>query len=379
MQFNVLFPIIRKYMNPAGYDVPDFVRELLTILVKVPERDWDTPKDPGGYTTNEHTLRNIAKKGPSRKLAKSVVYHLSSKNFIKAVSRIGNDGKRLFVMELSAYDSTVNIDNLGEKVYTWLEEIFKEKAGLIPTDQLTRRGQLDQSLYLKNKYGEYLLHEADYHCSYPGCGQQLRYALDGNVQDVYDISRIDKDADDKLTNLIALCPRCLALYQMDPSKLTTKALWNSKKISESHLESQKLMNEAAIEKGIINVINKMMTTLCSADNTIEFNPKEIQQKIDPNKHRVLYNTVINHSNEYFRQVKSIMKDLDKSGEIDYEDLQNQIRAMYKKLNKVEKSQEEIFNEISEKIHAVTFQERLYCDIIISYFVQSCEVYDAIAE
>ena len=127
MQFNVLFPIIRKYMNPAGYDVPDFVRELLTILVKVPERDWDTPKDPGGYTTNEHTLRNIAKKGPSRKLAKSVVYHLSSKNFIKAVSRSGNDGKRLFVMELSAYDSTVNIDNLGEKVYTWLEEIFKEK------------------------------------------------------------------------------------------------------------------------------------------------------------------------------------------------------------------------------------------------------------
>ena len=126
-------------------------------------------------------------------------------------------------------------------------------------------------------------------------------------------------------------------------------------------------------------INKMMTTLCSADNTIEFNPKEIQQKIDPNKHRVLYNTVINHSNEYFRQVKSIMKDLDKSGEIDYEDLQNQIRAMYKKLNKVEKSQEEIFNEISEKIHAVTFQERLYCDIIVSYFVQSCEVYDAIAE
>ena len=123
----------------------------------------------------------------------------------------------------------------------------------------------------------------------------------------------------------------------------------------------------------------MMTTLCSADNTIEFNPKEIQQKIDPNKHRVLYNTVINHSNEYFRQVKSIMKDLDKSGEIDYEDLQNQIRAMYKKLNKVEKSQEEIFNEISEKINAVTFQERLYCDIIVSYFVQSCEVYDAIAE
>jgi len=55
-----------------------------------------------------------------------------------------------------------------------------------------------------------------------------------------------------------------------------------------------------------------------------------------------------------------------------------MKALYRRLKKTKKSREEIFNEIVEKIHRVTLQEALYCQIVVSYFIQSCEVFDAIA-
>ena len=45
-----------------------------------------------------------------------------------------------------------------------------------------------------------------------------------------------------------------------------------------------------------------------------------------------------------------MTNADKRGEIDYDEVQDQIHAMYKKLKKAKKSKVDIFNEIAQKIH-----------------------------
>ena len=71
--------------------------------------------------------------------------------------------------------------------------------------------------------------------------------------------------------------------------------------------------------------------------------------------------------------------MDKRGEIDYDEMQNQIHAMYKRLSKAHKSRMEIFNEIVGRIHRIALQDEVYCQIVVSYFIQSCEVFDAITE
>lgn len=58
-------------------------------------------------------------------------------------------------------------------------------------------------------------------------------------------------------------------------------------------------------------------------------------------------------------------------------MQDQIHAMYKKLKKAKKSKVDIFNEITQKIHKVSLMDEILCQIVVSYFVQSCEVFDAI--
>lgn len=72
-----------------------------------------------------------------------------------------------------------------------------------------------------------------------------------------------------------------------------------------------------------------------------------------------------------------MVNLDKSGEIEYETIQDQMRAIYKRLKKTNKSKTEICNEIVSKVKKATLQEDIYCQIIVSYFIQSCEVFDAV--
>ena len=91
----------------------------------------------------------------------------------------------------------------------------------------------------------------------------------------------------------------------------------------------------------------------------------------------LYIAVNSYVTTYFIRIKEIMINLDKSGEIDYDEIQDQIHALYKRLKKTHKSRLEIFSEIADKIHRVTLQDDIFCQIVVSYFVQSCEVFDAI--
>ncbi len=111
----------------------------------------------------------------------------------------------------------------------------------------------------------------------------------------------------------------------------------------------------------------------------ELDPKELTQKIKPTDNFILYTTVKSYVTVYFLKIREIMTNLDKRSLIDYDAIQDQMKAIYKRLKKANKSQAEIFSEITEKIHRVSLQDDIYCQIVVCYFIQSCEVFDAVAE
>lgn len=101
--------------------------------------------------------------------------------------------------------------------------------------------------------------------------------------------------------------------------------------------------------------------------------------MSPNQDIAFYIAVNGYVTTYYPRIKEIMMNLDKRGEIDYDKIQDQIHAFYKRLKKANKSRPEIFNEITGKIHRVTMQDDIYCRIVVYCFVQSCEVFDVITE
>lgn len=82
---------------------------------------------------------------------------------------------------------------------------------------------------------------------------------------------------------------------------------------------------------------------------------------------------------YYIMLKEIITNADKRGEIDYDEVQDQMKAIYKRLKKAKKTNVEIFNEISEKVHKVSLQEDIYCQIVVAFFIAKCEVYDTITK
>lgn len=62
-------------------------------------------------------------------------------------------------------------------------------------------------------------------------------------------------------------------------------------------------------------------------------PKEIKQKLSPSQDMALYIAVNGYVTTYYPRIKEIMMNLDKRGEIDYDEIQDQIHAFYKRLKK----------------------------------------------
>ena len=176
-----------------------------------------------------------------------------------------------------------------------------------------------------------------------------------------------------------MCPQCYATYLLDDSKKLSKELKEIKNILSTHKQSVHLLDDLPLEKGIVGVIKKVKKLGEKELVGASLDPKEIKQKLSPTQDMALYIAVNGYVTTYYPRIREIMMNLDKRGEIDYDEIQDQIHAFYKRLKKANKSRLEIFNEIAGKIHRVTLQDDIYCQIVVSYFVQSCEVFDAITE
>lgn len=375
MEFKTLFPILKKHLAD-GDDVPYFFRELMAKITTVSEADWSKGKDPSAKLS-DNTIRSYVKRGLSKKLASNIVYHLTPKTFTQSIKKRSAASRALLAADLVGYDLTISADNVAEKITEWMILIVQETAGLVPQDTLQKQQQQQLALDLKVKYGDYLLGETSGYCPFPGCGKQLTISNSGKAVHAYEISLIDRKKAAEPGNLIALCPQCCATYAIDDSKKLSTELKDVKSIISTHRQSVHLLDDLPLEKGIVGVIKRIQTLGEKELESASLDPKEIKQKLSSTQDIALYIAVNNYVTTYFIQIKEIMINLDKSGEIDYEEIQDQIHAFYKRLKKANKSRLEIFSEITDKIHRVTLQDDIFCQIVVSYFVQSCEVFDAI--
>lgn len=376
VEFKTLFDILKKYMAD-GYDIPQFFRELMALITTVSEEEWGTNRDPS-TKLSDNTIRSYTKRGLPKKLAETIVYRLTPENLTERVSELEPTARELMASDLQAYDADIDSDNVGEKVSGILIQIIHKAAGLVEQTALVQQKQQKIAFDLKNRYGEYLLSESNGYCAFPGCGKKLSVVANGRVAYAYEIILIDKSKASTIDNLLAVCPQCQATYTLDENnKKLMKELKGIKSVLSDHQQSVDMLESLNLDKGITNVIKKAAKLGEKDLKDSSLDPKEIKQKMSPTEDAALYYTVNGYVTVYFRKIKEIMTNLDKRGEIDYEEVQNQMHAIYLRLKKKKKSRIEIFNEIADKIHRVTLQDDIYCKIVVSYFVQSCEVFDAI--
>ncbi len=378
MEFKNFFSMLKNRIS-NDVDVPYFMRELIEMITNVPEEKWDSPKDPATRLTKESTLRSYAKRGLSQKLCRSIIYDLSPENFIDSVNSRPEAARKLLAEDYAPINPSADEDNIAELLAECFVDILKITAGVLPLAELEKKKLQQQEQALHNKYGSFLLNEANRSCPFPGCGHTLIVSNNGQTQDSYSVALIDKKKAPEINNLLALCPRCYAIYSIDDNAKICKQLVGIKKLLFNHQRNVQLLENATLEKGIVGVISqiKKLKEKDLADASLD--PQKINNKIDPAESFALYITVKNYVTTYYVKLKEILMNADKRGQIDYEEIQDQMKGMYRRLKKKGMSKDEIFNEMSQRIHKASLQEEVFCQIVVAYFVQKCEVFDAITE
>ena len=103
------------------------------------------------------------------------------------------------------------------------------------------------------------------------------------------------------------------------------------------------------------------------------------EKIDEDLHSFLVYEVKGHVTKYFLFIEKAMQDLARRKQLSDDLLRSQIKESYRKLAKKKNSPEMIYSALSERLRNITKQDIRFCAIVISYFIQSCEVFNVTAQ
>lgn len=378
VEFKEFFSMMKNRISD-GADVPYFFRDLFAMITEVSEEEWGTPKDPSSTRTKDESLRSYSKRNIPKTFARNIVYRLTPENFIASINARPVATRELLANDYSPIDASATSLNIAQLLADCFVDIIKRAAGIVDKPALEKQKMQQAELDIRNRYGDYLLYEAGNSCPIPGCGRSLVISNLGRTSTSYNVALIDKKKAPEVNNLLALCPHCYAIYSIDDNKKISKELSAVKKLLINHRNNVQLLDGMPLESGIVGVISKVKKLKEKDLEDASLEPHKIIHKIEKSESIHLYITVNTYVTTYYLKIRQIMMNADKRGDIDYEEVQDQMKAIYKKLKKAKKSKEEIFNEITQKLHKISLQDEIYCQIVVSYFIQSCEVFDAITK
>ena len=276
------------------------------------------------------------------------------------------------------FGEDVNADNPEYDISNLLESIIIEAAASSSSKRKTSKASVDKEESLKDRFGMQLLLETECICHYDSCGDSLCVDRSGKKEYVYEVVRIDPAGRDVPGNLIAICPSCAVAHGL--TNTDPEAVKRLQEIKTRLVEKNAALTDISttdVDEGIRNVIRKIGEIEIDSSVPLNYDPVAVRNKI-PND-IALNIKVSSYVSAYYERVKEIFKELDKEQQVRYEPFSCSVKLTYLKLKNSGYDQSSIFDYLTEWLMNATNESREYCEIIIAYYVQNCEVYDAVAE
>lgn len=139
----------------------------------------------------------------------------------------------------------------------------------------------------------------------------------------------------------------------------------------SHKKTNIVIKPEDINSRLRKVINAIQYFDEEIFNNI--NPKYVREKIDKEKEWKLFQKIETNVIDYYDDIKNLFVEEQESEDLVYNEVRSEIRMHY--LNTKGESQHEIFNKLVDWLASeVDTTDREACEAVMSYFVQSCEVF-----
>ncbi len=178
-------------------------------------------------------------------------------------------------------------------------------------------------------------------------------------------------------NLIPLCKSCHIKLDKPRTLEEYRDLIKIKKSLIKKEEQQDLWQQYPIEDDISKVIESLYTEdISNIGCDIDFVPKKVDEKLNDSISKPTKHKIMNNVTDYYIFIKNKFKSIDEIYPDSANLISTQIKSFYLKQKKLDLSQQEIFNNIVDWIHAKTHPETDdAAEIITSFFIQNCEIFE----
>lgn len=381
-EFKVFAQKLATYFQ--GNDSPEeFTRMLFTRIYFNPKGDSllhdMEARTLRGYFYGEHDITILAKK---------INKDLDSQYFEEFIDTETDDTIKGLCAAFADECPGINNENFKNKIAERFKEIIcnaatikrkrKKRTELAPQSQeKTVVATIPTSI--KEQYGALLVAEERSVCPNDGCSTPLFVNVGGQLGVNYEVTIIDPSVSEtKMENLIALCPACHSKYITGRTDEQVQRLLHIKKNLVDDYEAKETVSMQKIEDGIRKVLEKIPKMQVPANIDLNYNPVTLRQKIAADN-LMLYLKAKTNVNVYYSAVQDAFTELNEEWILRYKPFCLQVRMTYMNLNDMGLSQDEIFEKMVDWLQDATHENRSSCEVIISYFIQKCEVFDAITE
>lgn len=176
-------------------------------------------------------------------------------------------------------------------------------------------------------------------------------------------------------NLICLCNPCHKKYDKDKTVEEYQELLRKKKDILKRRKEQELWSRTSIEIQIFEIIEVLVDQDFEFEDNLEYSPKTIDDKTDETITVLTKRKIHQNVQDYFFKISAKFKDIDFVEPMTTEIISSQIKTHYLLLKKQGSNQKEIFDAMVAWLQKQTKQDnREASEIIISYFIQNCEIF-----
>ena len=401
MTFEVFFNLIFDILG-GGKDIAVFMRELFDQILEPPENSGfiNPLYDKGAPTLRKYVNPNDTKHYLPAKVVKQMHDYIEPAKFSTYLQTFSDQTMEDLTEVLKPHIPDVTAYNVNDKCADLFKKILDDIIGLNQQpEQLSLSTVMSTSLppAVRDQFGARLLLETHGFCPSKGCTNELREITeDGSAVPNYVPTLIDGMQPPVFENLIALCPACHARYLAEVSRST-----NEKSLQFLRQKKQELMIEDTtnsilprhvIEEGVDRLLRKIQDDLIELSDDdlqalrLNYDPVKVRQKIpgDTREQRKLLKKVLENVRENYSLVENNLKNLNKEQVLRQRVFSAQIKNLFIDFDETTfdgepLSQTVIFDKLVDWLHRNTDEDVEICAIVVSYFIQSCEVFDAISE
>ena len=299
------------------------------------------------------------------RIAERIYPVLDTSGLVKVLEdTIQGDSLANFVETFSCYVGNVTKENFAQKVADQFKKIIFDSSATFRSAQLQGTATLRAQLF----------EEDDGIC--PCCGKSLSLnSADENAIVATKLDTFDSDTG-RPYKMIGLCKDCANLYAI--GKLD-KDLAHAKERLEKKANLRKQAGTISVDGKLMSAIEILLKESKTSDVVLNMKSLKINQKVDKENELFLYNKIKSNVAHYFPNLYKLFGELDGEERRSYELLSSTIRTAFLFAEKESQNKEDIFNLLVDKVSIAGCCDKSVAEIIVSYFVQSCEVFHEISK